>query len=211
MHPPTPDLPCSTAAERNRGPIWGVLRRLLAPSGHALEIASGTGQHAAHFAHALPGWSWQPSDVSDAGFATVQGWADRLQARNVRRPLRLDVLDPRWPSEGAPFADGAFDLIFCANMLHISPWPTCAALMRGAARHLAPGGALVVYGPFIEADLPTAPSNHAFDAELRRRHPSWGLRDLEAVRTEAQGAGLALAERHALPANNLLLVFRARE
>ena len=83
--------------------------------------------------------------------------------------------------------------------------------MRGAARHLAPGGALVVYGPFIEADLPTAPSNHAFDAELRRRHPSWGLRDLEAVRTEAQGAGLALAERHALPANNLLLVFRARE
>ena len=141
----------------------------------------------------------------------MQGWADRLQARNVRRPLRLDVLDPRWPSEGAPFADGAFDLIFCANMLHISPWPTCAALMRGAARHLAPGGALVVYGPFIEADLPTAPSNQAFDAELRRRHPSWGLRDLEAVRTEAQGAGLALAERHALPANNLLLVFRARE
>ena len=93
MHSPTPDLPCSTAAERNRGPIWGVLRRLLAPSGHALEIASGTGQHAAHFAHALPGWSWQPSDVSDAGFATVQGWADRLQARNVRRPVRLDVLD----------------------------------------------------------------------------------------------------------------------
>jgi len=209
MNSPDHALPRSAAAERNRDPILTVLRTLLAPSGQALEIASGTGQHAAHFASALPGWTWQPSDRTDAGFAAIRGWAEQTGAANVLPPRRLDVLDADWPSDGAPFASGAFDLVYVANLLHISPWSSCAALMRGAARHLAPGGALVIYGPFIEADVPTAPSNLAFDADLRQRDPAWGLRRLQDVRHAAQAAGLALSARHALPANNLLLVLRA--
>ena len=203
-------LPHSPAAERNQGPILAVLQTLLGAQGHALEIASGTGQHAAHFAAALPGWRWQPTDVSDAGFDTIRVWAQQAGAANVARPRRLDVRDARWPSDGEPFTQ-PFDLIHTANLLHISPWPCCAGLMAGAARHLTPDGLLVVYGPFIEADVPTAPSNLAFDADLRRRDPAWGLRPLDDVRREAQAAGLELAQRHALPANNLLLVFtRAR-
>lgn len=203
-------LPHSPAAERNQGPILGVLRSLLGDQGRALEIASGTGQHAAHFAAALPGWHWQPTDVSDAGFDAIRGWALQAGATNVAAPRRLDVLDAPWPSDGAPFAQ-PFDLIYTANLLHISPWPCCAGLMQGAARHLAPHGRLVVYGPFIEAEVPTAPSNLAFDADLRRRDAAWGLRALDEVRRTAQATGLHLAQRHALPANNLLLVFeRAR-
>ena len=199
-------LPHSPAAERNQGPILAVLRGLLGARGRALEIASGTGQHAAHFAAALPGWRWQPTDVDDASFGAIRGWARQAGAANVARPRRLDVRDAPWPSDGAPFTK-AFDLIHAANLLHISPWPCCAALMAGAARHLAPGGRLVVYGPFIEAEVPTAPSNLAFDADLRRRDPAWGLRQLDEVVRQARAAGLALRQRHALPANNLLLVF----
>ncbi|MDO5692898.1 MAG: DUF938 domain-containing protein [Pseudomonadota bacterium] len=202
-------LPHSPAAERNQGPILAVLRGLLGAKGRALEIASGTGQHAAHFAAALPGWHWQPTDVDDAGFDTIRGWALQTGATNVAPPRRLDVLDASWPPDGDPFAE-PFDLIHAANLLHISPWPCCAGLMAGAARHLAPEGQLVVYGPFIEHDVPTAPSNLAFDADLRRRNPAWGLRHLDDVRRTARAAGLRLAQRHALPANNLLLVFERR-
>ncbi|MBP7531932.1 MAG: DUF938 domain-containing protein [Ottowia sp.] len=201
-----PTLPHSPAAERSQGPILAVLRGLLGAEGRALEIASGTGQHAAHFAAALPGWHWQPTDADDAGFDTIRGWAMHTGATHVARPRRLNVLDTRWPSEGEPFAE-PFDLVYAANLLHISPWPCCAGLMAGAARHLAPDGLLVVYGPFIEDDVPTAPSNLTFDADLRRRHPAWGLRQLDEVQRTAQAAGLQLTQRHALPANNLLLVF----
>ena len=168
MKPPDPAaLPHSPAAERNRAPILAVLRALLAPGGRALEIASGTGQHAAHFAAALPGWRWQPTDVAAECFGAITGWAARAGAANVAPPRRLDVRDAPWPSEGAPFSE-PFDLIYSANLLHISP-PECGpALMQGAARHLAPGGLLVTYGPYLEDGVPTAPGNLAFDQDLPR-------------------------------------------
>ena len=202
----TPPLQHSPAAERNQGPILAQLLALLPPTGTALEIASGTGQHAAHFAAALPGWSWQPTDLQTTHFGSITGWAAQAQAHNVRAPLRLDVLQNPWPAEGPAFG-APFNLIYCANMLHIAPWACCAGLMQGAARHLAPSGRLVTYGPYLEDDLPTAPGNLAFDASLRERDPAWGLRRLEDVRQAAQQANLQLQERHALPANNLLLVF----
>ena len=123
---------------------------------------SGTGQPAAHFASALPGWTWQPSDRTDAGFAAIRGWTEQTGAANVLPPRRLDVLDADWPSDGAPFASGAFDLVYVANLLHISPWPSCAALMRGAARHLAPGGALAIYIVAKLAEL----NDHTIAAQL---------------------------------------------
>ncbi|MFD1711186.1 DUF938 domain-containing protein [Ottowia sp. GY511] len=200
----TSALPFSPASERNREPILAALRPWLAPAGSALEIASGTGQHVAHFAHALPDWHWQPSDLTADLFAAIVTRTAHLP--RVAAPVRLDVRDAPWPSAG-PAWDKPFDLIFAANMLHIAPWACTPALMRGAARHLAPGGRLVTYGPYFEADVPTAPSNLAFDADLRARHPDWGIRERAAVEREAHAAGLRLAHRAALPANNLLLVF----
>jgi hypothetical protein len=190
----------SAAAERNRGPILAALQRLLAQRGVALEIASGSGQHAAHFAAALPGWQWQPSDSDAEALASIDAWCAGLA--NVRPALPLDVLRDRWHGVAA-----AVDAIFCANMLHISPWPTCAALMQGAARHLTPRGLLLLYGPFIVDGTPTAPSNLAFDADLRARNAAWGLRRLADVMREGEAAGLRLRERETMPANNLLLVF----
>lgn len=200
-------LPFSPAAERNRAPILAAPAALLPPTGSALELASGTGQHAAHFAASLPGWQWQPSDAETALFGAIRARAAAAGLANVAPPLRLDVREATWPSADAPFGR-RFELIYAANLLHISPWPATPGLLRGAARYLAPGGVLVVYGPFIELGVPTAPGNLAFDAELRARNPAWGLRGLGQIRHEAAGAGLALVERHALPANNLLLVFQ---
>jgi hypothetical protein len=199
-------LPYSAAADRNKQPILDVLRTVLPARGTALEIASGTGQHAAWFAAALPGWTWQPTEVDVGALPVIAAWTLQDGLANVRPPLLLDVTAPQWPERGTAFAK-PFDAIYCANMLHISPWSTCAGLMQGSARHLAPNGVLVTYGPYLEDDVPTAPSNLAFDESLRSRDPAWGLRRLEDVAREAQRAGLALRERHAMPANNLLLVF----
>jgi SAM-dependent methyltransferase len=196
----------SPAADRNKQAILDVLRQVLPAHGHALEIASGTGQHAAWFAAALPQWTWQPTDAQESALASIAARVAEAGLANVRPPRRLDVLAPQWPAEGEPFS-GRFDAIYCANMLHISPWGTCAALMQGSARHLAEGGVLVLYGPYLEDDVPTAPSNIAFDQSLRAQDPAWGIRRLEDVNREAQRAGLALRQRHAMPANNLLLVF----
>jgi SAM-dependent methyltransferase len=179
------------------------LRRLLPAHGVALEIASGTGQHAAHFAAALPGWQWQPSDLDPVARASIDAWRDG--SANVRPALELDVMEPAWP--GVP---ASLDAIFCANLLHIAPWSTCAALMQGAARHLAQGGLLLLYGPYVVDGEPTAPSNLAFDADLRARNPAWGLRRLAKVMEQAEAAGFALRERVAMPANNLLLVLARR-
>ncbi|MGZ8259067.1 MAG: DUF938 domain-containing protein [Caldimonas sp.] len=189
----------SPAAERNRAPILAALRDVLPASGVALEIASGSGQHAAHFAAALPGWQWQPSDADPEALASIDAWCAGLA--NVRPALVLDVVQASW--HGVP---ASVDAILCANLLHISPWPTCAALMQGAARHLAPGGLLVLYGPYRGDGEAIAPSNAAFDADLRARNPAWGLRRLADVAREAEAAGLSLRERVAMPANNLLLV-----
>ena len=191
----------SAAAERNQGPILAELWRLLPAKGLMLEIASGTGQHAAHFAPALPGWQWQPSDGEEDARVSISAWCQHLP--QVLQPLQLDVMAPDWKG----VADQV-DAIFCANMLHIAPWPVCPALMRGAARHLSPHGLLILYGPYVIDGLPTAPGNQAFDIDLRSRNPAWGLRRLAEVLEQAQAVGLHLQERVAMPANNQLLVLK---
>ena len=196
----------SPAAERNSAAILEQLRALIGSTGEALEIASGTGQHGAAFAAALPGWHWQPSDWQADAFDSITAWAKQSGASNVRTPVLLDVRAASWPAHGPSFGH-PFDLIYCANMLHIAPWECCAGLMQGAARHLAPEGLLVTYGPYLEDGVPTAASNLAFDDSLRERNPAWGLRALATVQEQAQSAGLQLRERRAMPANNLLLVF----
>ena len=190
----------SPAAERNQWPILAELQRVLPAQGLLLEIASGTGQHAAFCSAGLPGWQWQPSDFEAEALPSIRAWCAGLP--NVRPPLRLDVLQSPWA--GVP---AQVDAIFCANLIHIAPWACCPALMQGAARHLAPQGLLVTYGPYLEDDVPTAPGNQAFDADLRARNPAWGLRRREDVQAQAARAGLALRERVAMPANNLLLVW----
>ena len=197
----------SPAAERNRGPILEMLHKLLAATGQALEISSGTGQHAAHFAGNMPGWVWQPSDAQADGFESIAAWCAQTGQANVREPVVLDVISTCWPSVGDEFPD-KFDAIFCANMLHIAPWATCAALMAGSTKYLSPNGALITYGPYLERNVPTSPGNLAFDESLRQRDPAWGIRALEDVVQQATLAGLQLGERFEMPANNLLLVFR---
>ena len=192
----------SPAADRNKQAILDVLVQVLPERGSALEIASGTGQHVAWFAAGLPGWAWQPSDAQADGFESINAWVRQQAVGNVRPPVLLDVMATRWLP-----ADKLFDLIYCANMLHISPWATCAALMRGSAQHLTPGGQLITYGPYLEDAVPTSPGNLAFDQSLRERDPAWGIRRREDVEAQAAKAGLKLAARHAMPANNLLLVW----
>jgi SAM-dependent methyltransferase len=196
----------STAADRNKQPILDALRQVLPQRGAALEIASGTGQHVVWFAAGLPDWTWQPTDTDPTALPAIAAAMAQAGLANVRSPRPLDVLAPRWRAEGPPFAE-TFDAVFCANMLHIAPWATCGALMRGAARVLAPGGVLVTYGPYFEEDVATAPSNLAFHQSLRMRNAAWGLRRLQDVAEEAALAGLRLQARHAMPANNLLLVW----
>jgi len=191
----------SPAADRNKAPILEVLTRVLPGPAAVLEIASGSGQHAEHFAAARPDWDWQPTEADATALASIASRTSALA--NVRPPLMLDVLAPRWSD-----SLGHFDGLYCANMLHISEWQTCAALMRGAARHLGPGGALVLYGPYLVDGEPTAPGNVAFDADLRRRNPGWGVRRLADVSVEAERASLTLERRVDMPANNLMLVFR---
>jgi SAM-dependent methyltransferase len=194
------DLPFSPAAERNKAPILAMLQRWLPAEASVLEIASGSGQHAAHFATVQPQWTWQPTDADASALPGIARRCSGLD--NVRPPLQLDVLAP-WPA-----TLGRFDAIYCANMLHISPWSTCAALMQGVASHLKAGGALVLYGPYLVDGEEPAPSNLAFDASLRSRDPSWGLRRLDAVLKEAQARGLAFEQRADMPANNLMLLLR---
>jgi SAM-dependent methyltransferase len=188
------------AAARNRGPILEVLRGVLPPVGMVLEVASGTGEHVAHFAAALPTLTFQPSDPDAGRRRSIDAWSAGLA--NVRAALALDATDPAWPS--------GFAAVLCFNMIHIAPWPAAEGLFRGARDALEPGGALLLYGPFRRDGFHTSPGNAAFDAELRARNPAWGLRDLEAVNTLAEGAGFAPAAETAMPANNLMLAFRRR-
>ncbi len=190
----------SPASERNRVPIRAQLQRVLPPRGVLLEIASGSGQHAAWCSEGLPDWDWWPSDFDAAALPSIRAWCAGLP--RVRPPLALDVRQADWP--GVP---ATVDAIFCANMLHIAPWDCCAGLMQGAARHLAADGRLVTYGPYLEDEVRTAPGNLAFDADLRARDAAWGLRRREDVARVAAQAGLVLHERVAMPANNLLLVW----
>lgn len=191
----------SPAAERNKQPIAAVLARVLPASGLVLEVASGTGQHAEHFARTLPGLAWQPTEADAALLAALAARVRRAALPNLLAPLAFDVHDATGPVAAAA-------AVFCSNLLHIAPWSACPALLAHAERRLPPGAPLVLYGPFKRAGEHTAPSNAAFDADLRRRNPEWGLRDLDDVVTLARRHGLELAEVVAMPANNLTVVLR---
>ena len=194
----------SPAADRNKQPILDVLQQVLPAQGRALEIASGTGQHVAWFAQHLPHWTWQPTDADAPALNSIDARIAQGALANVGAPLLLDVLSPVWLPADTP----VFDAIYCANMLHIAPWETCAALMQGAVRHLAQHGMLITYGPYLEDAVHTSPGNQRFDHDLQLQNPAWGIRRREDVEREAAKVGLRLAQRFALPANNLLLVWR---
>ncbi len=195
-------LPASPSSARNREPLLAVLRRWLPASGTVLEVASGLGEHAAWFAEALPGITWQPTDRNEEALDILRARRDQAGLANLAPPLVLNAAEPDgWPLDRA-------DAIVCINMVHISPWAATQGLMVGAARVLPVGGALILYGPYIEDGVETAASNLAFDADLKRRDPAWGLRDLADVAALAAEHGLTLAGRVAMPANNLCLLFR---
>ena len=187
------------AAARNRDPILEVLRRLAPATGTVLEVASGSGEHAAHFAAALPGLAFQPTDPDPTRRASIDAWCEGIA--NVRPALALDATTGAWPT-------GPFDLLLCCNMIHIAPWAAAEGLVAGAGRVLSPGGILLLYGPFRRQGVETAPGNEAFDADLRARNPAWGLRDLEAVDALARAAGFSGAEITEMPANNLCVAWR---
>jgi SAM-dependent methyltransferase len=190
----------SPATQRNREPILEVLRLRLPAHGLVLELASGTGEHAAYFARALPQLEWQPTDVEAAALESIEAWRQEAALPNLRAPLPLDATQVPWPIERAA-------AMFCANMIHISPWPATEALFAGAGRVLPAGAALFTYGPYrFAGDL--APSNLAFDESLRARDASWGVRDVEDLKRLALEHELALEETIAMPANNHVLVFR---
>jgi SAM-dependent methyltransferase len=190
------------AALRNREPIAEVLKDWLPSTGLVLEVASGTGEHAALFAERFPNLEWQPSDVDRDALRSIRAWRDEARLPNLRDPLRLDAASAEWPIAKA-------DAVLSINMVHISPWTSALGLMEGAARLLSGGGALILYGPWLKDDIPTADSNMAFDADLRRRDPQWGLRRVEDFAAAAAERGLVLQEVRAMPANNLMLLLRA--
>ncbi len=225
------------AAERNCQAIAEVLGRELPEGGTALETASGTGQHIAYFARRFSGLKWQPSDMSPVALASIRAWRDESGLDNLLPPIFLDVLGSPWPLESlvgtgvsvgddSPAAPGSsphpgtgsrsgvagepasLDVVININMIHISPWECCQALLRGAGRYLVPGGLLFLYGPYRVRDRPTAPSNEAFDASLRAQDPAWGVRNLEDVVAEARGHGFSHESTHDMPANNLSVIFR---
>ena len=160
----------------------------------------------AWFGAALLSWIWQPTDADPEALPAIAAWSADAGLTNVRAPVLLDVMAERWPASGPAFTE-PFDAVYCANMLHIAPWPCCTALMRGAGRHLALDGLLVTYGPYFEEGVEPAPGNLSFDASLRERNPQWGVRRVEEVAAQANRVGLRLRDRHQMPANNLLLVF----
>lgn len=201
--PPADPRLVAPAAARNRIPIRDVLLPRLPAAGLVLEVASGSGEHICHFATERPDLSWQPSDPSATARQSIAAWATAEGLENIRQPLDLDAASPDWPIDAA-------QAIMCINMIHISPWQATEGLMRGAARILPANGLLYLYGPFRRADRPTAASNEAFDRDLMRRNPTWGLRDLEAVAACAGNAGLQLEDVIDMPANNLSVIFRRR-
>lgn len=189
------------ATGRNRDPILSILRDLLPANARVLEIASGSGQHAAYFAQALPGLRWQPSDIDEDVFASIRAWSEALD--NVLEPVRIDTTHPSWFT-----AVGEQDAIYCANMIHIAPWEAGLGLLAGAGQRLATEGQLILYGPFMRQGAHTAPSNASFHQSLLARNPAWGVRDLDVVALEADRHGLTLDRVMEMPANNLTVVFR---
>jgi SAM-dependent methyltransferase len=188
------------ATERNREPIREVLARELPASGTVLEIASGSGEHAAFFARAFPHLTWQPTDADPTALASIAAWRDEAELPNLAAPVALDVMQP-WPFDRV-------DAIVCINMIHIAPWDAALALFANAERVLAVGALLYLYGPYRFDGQFTAPSNAAFDQSLRGRDPRWGVRDVRDLTATASEHGFLLRDTIAMPANNHSLVFR---
>lgn len=193
----------SPSAARNCGPILEVLTRVLPRKGIVLEIGSGTGEHAICFGKAFPELVWLPSDPDAASRASIQAWIATEGLANVRSPVAIDVRREAWGVE----EDAPFDAIISLNMVHIAPWEAALGLLAGAGRLLRPDGILFLYGPFIRGGAHTAASNAAFDADLKRRDARWGVRDVNALVSEAAPYGLELRDIEKMPANNLSLVF----
>jgi SAM-dependent methyltransferase len=187
------------AALRNREPIAEVLGEWLPERGTVLEIASGTGEHAVYFAERFPQLEWQPSDLHPDALESIRAW--RAGKPNVREPVMLDAASDDWPVDRA-------DAVLSINMVHISPWASALGLIEGAARVLPPGGPLILYGPWLQGDVPATQSNLDFDADLKRRDPDWGLRLVEDFSKAAAGRAFSLEETRAMPANNLMLLLR---
>jgi hypothetical protein len=190
----------SPSAERNKGAIAEVLKRVLPREGLVLEVSSGTGQHVAHFASAMPLLTWQPSERDEVSLLSIAQWIEGEGLTNVLPAVRLDVTEKPWPTESAV-------AVVCLNMIHIAPWGAGEALIRGASDILWEGGPLFLYGPFRRAGQHTALSNEAFDQQLRARNPEWGVRNLEDVAAFARAHGFGPPEIHEMPADNLSVVF----
>ena len=191
-------------AERNKGPILDVLARVLPARGVVLEIASGTGQHVVHFAKALPGLAWQPSDPDPELRYSIALRVGEERLANVKPPLDFDVTKLPWPLQTA-------DAVVCINMTHVAPWSATLALLNGAKALLPAGHVLFLYGPYRRFGQHTSKSNEQFDSDLRAQDPEWGLRDLEAVSEAAASSGFVLAEVVEMPANNFSLIFKRTE
>ena len=189
------------AAGRNREPIAAVLTEELPQAGLVLEVASGTGEHVLHFARTFPKLLWQPSDPEPVSLRSIEAWRAESGLFNLLPPVSLDARAAEWPVAEA-------DAILCINMIHISPWSAAVGVLRGAGRLLADGAPLYLYGPYRRARVETAPSNEAFDADLKARNPEWGLRALEDLADEAARHGLMLDRVVEMPANNISAVFR---
>lgn len=191
----------SPATARNKDHVLAVLREHLPAAGLVLEIAAGAGEHALHMATHLPGLTWWPTDPDPQALASIAAWREQGPP-NLLPPLELDASRPEtWPVATA-------DAVVCINMIHISPWAATEGLFAGAARILPADGVLITYGPYLEDEVDTAPSNLAFDQSLKSRNPAWGIRRREDLEALAAVHGLALHARVAMPANNLTLVFR---
>lgn len=191
------------AALRNREPIAEVLADWLPPTGFVLEIASGTGEHACFFAERFPQLIWQPSDVDAHALQSIAAYVAEAGLPNLRPPLVIDAAAGGWPVEQA-------DAVLSINMVHISPWASALGLIACAAQVLGPGRPLILYGPWLKNDISTAASNLAFDADLRRRDPAWGLRRVEDFAAAAEPGGFTLEETRTMPANNLMLLLRRK-
>jgi hypothetical protein len=197
------------AFHRNHQAIRTVLERHLAgKSGEVVEAGSGTGQHVVDLARHMPQIIWWPSDLNEQHLKSIAAWRKHAALPNIRPPLRIDLSDPAWCS---PMHDdsgpGKLLAVFCANVIHIAPWPVAEGLFGGAARYLRADGRLFLYGPFKRDGKHTADSNAAFDASLREANPAWGVRDIAELEQLAATVGLRLVETNEMPANNLLLVF----
>ena len=200
--PAAPDARRSApAVARNREPIADVLAEWLPKSGVVLDVASGTGEHAIYFAERFPRLEWQPTDLHPDAIGSIWAWSEHSALPNVRMPLPLDASSSDWPIQSA-------DAVLNINMAHNSPWNASRGLIAGAARLLPPGGPLILYGPWLKDDIDTAPSNRAFDADLKARDPEWGLRRVEDFAAEAAKNHFEFVEYRKMPANNLMFLFR---